>query len=82
MLQEIEPLYECISPNEIQCIKPKSIDDEWKQYLLGEPDIQKNTDSELQPTASAISPKCQELHISTKTKVLFLNAVCLVVRYL
>lgn len=71
MLQEIEPLYESISPDEMQCIKEKSIDDEWKQYLLGDStDIQKSTSSTIMPE---VLPKCQELYISTKTKVLFLN---------
>jgi hypothetical protein len=74
-MQEIEPIYELISENDIQCIKSKSIDDEWKQYLLGQSksDIN-NTATKSEPIATPENfPKCQELYISTKTKVLFLN---------
>jgi hypothetical protein len=59
-----------------------NIDDEWMQFLteqtssiasrpinINKP-LKKNTDSEL---GSNVVPKCEDLVISTKTKVLFLN---------
>jgi len=73
MLQEIEPLYESIADNETLSIKQKSIDDEWQQYLLGGVEIQQPTKAEPKTFTATNLPKCQELYISTKTKVLFLN---------
>jgi hypothetical protein len=51
-----------------------SIDDEWDQYLLNdghEEDTKKVIDDGYKAEIDA--PECEELYISTKTKVLFLN---------
>lgn len=57
-----------------------SIDDEWKQFMMqsGQPSSIKNvSESETEIIKEGLStkeiPKCQDLYISTKTKVLFLN---------
>jgi hypothetical protein len=75
MLQEIEPIYQYISPDEVQSIKEHSVDDEWQQYLLGGPNIEITKTAQSSPMTLQLSPKCQELYISTKTKVLFLNQI-------
>jgi len=75
MLQEVEPIYQRISPDEVQSIKKHSIDDEWQQYLLGGPNIEITKNADTSPVTLQNSPKCQELYISTKTKVLFLNQI-------
>ena len=54
------------------------IDIEWKQYLLHQSD-NSDHDTQVPPTKSDvhetahIMPKCEDLYISTQTKVLFLN---------
>jgi len=51
-----------------------NVDDEWERFLSGtsssDPIV---SPKEHQNNGSAIAPPCGELHISTKTKVLFLN---------
>ena len=50
-----------------------SIDDEWSQYLLND-EFEITADQDIQSTnVQEEIPKCDELYISTKTKVLFLN---------
>ena len=51
-----------------------SIDDEWSQYLLNDEFEISNQEEEVQSNNSQDEiPQCDELYISTKTKVLFLN---------
>ena len=52
-----------------------SIDDEWSRYLNGddnEKDIFNETDESNKKEEYSV-PKCEDLYISTTTKVLFLN---------
>ena len=51
-----------------------TIDDEWNQYLLHD-DFDNNTVESIDEnvTETIDVPKCDDLYISTKTKVLFLN---------
>ena len=49
-----------------------SIDDEWNQYLLHD-DFDDHVDESMKKDTVEDIPKCDELYISTKTKVLFLN---------
>jgi len=49
-----------------------SIDDEWNQYLLHD-DFDDHVDESMKKDTGEEIPKCDELYISTKTKVLFLN---------
>ena len=59
-----------------------SIDDEWNNYISNQSinndstskeEEKENIDSKTNNTDYTIIPKCDELYISTKTKVLFLN---------
>jgi len=57
-----------------------SIDDEWSAFLKGEPILRsestsgsKNLSEEPVFIESKAAPECDDLYISTKTKILFLN---------
>jgi hypothetical protein len=52
-----------------------SIEDEWMHYLIhqNDPPTKTRPVPVETTTASSIVPKCEDLYISTKTKVLFLN---------
>jgi len=62
-----------------------SIEDEWKMYISGQSDLLKQNNREdpkkvveeeedtENPYIEGESPECEDLYISTKTKVLFLN---------
>jgi len=62
-----------IEMTELELRPTNSVDDEWMAFLNNgstfEPDSEKSEISELNKEM----PKCDELYISTKTKVLFLN---------
>lgn len=59
------------------------MDNEWKQYLLGQSNNQSADFTKTEPSSNEpiiltdqptnIMPKCEDLYISTQTKVLFLN---------
>lgn len=53
-----------------------SIDDEWSSFLNGNSDeitFMKKESVDTVPNINAIAPECEDLYISTTTKVLFLN---------
>lgn len=53
-----------------------SIDDEWNSFLNGHSDdftFKKNDCVDILPDINATAPECEDLYISTTTKVLFLN---------
>ncbi len=62
---------------DIELVFDKNIDDEWKLFLNNENTGVSNPRAEEKPTLIAANmkqmPVCEQLNISTKTKVLFLN---------
>jgi hypothetical protein len=51
-----------------------NVDDEWLRYLQGDNESTiKPNESKIEKSSHEAAPECDELYISTKTKVLFLN---------